>query len=186
MIDKPIQHGRCSNTSLRALGFEPDETCFSGIEAFGWINDARSKGLIEYKIIGQSANYGEPDYMWFGGNDKKATVKRFVETHPKGSYFITTRNHAMALIDGVLTDTENRGPDGRIILSATQIFRKQPEAPKPVEPTTPTDDNDYMAVINTKTGERTGKFSSFKQASSKAKVLTASTGIDHAIGDWIP
>jgi len=128
MTDKPIQHNRCSNTSLRALGFDPQFTCYKGVDALGVINEARSKGLIDYRIIGQSADWNDPESMWFGGVDRKATVKRFVETHPEGSFFIIVSGHALALINGVLTDTEERGPDGRIVKTAFQIFRK----PKPV------------------------------------------------------
>lgn len=44
---------------------------------------------------------------------KNITVKKFVETHPTGRYYLSTDRHAMALIDGVLTDTAGRGLDRR-------------------------------------------------------------------------
>ena len=49
------------------------------------------------------------------------TVKNFVRMHPKGNFYISTHMHAMALIDGVLTDTMNKGPDNRQITGVMEV-----------------------------------------------------------------
>lgn len=49
------------------------------------------------------------------------TVSRFVEQHPVGSFYLSTSGHAMALVDGVLTDTAGRGADGRHVQSVIEI-----------------------------------------------------------------
>lgn len=43
-----------------------------------------------------------------------------------GLYYFFTSGHAMALVDGVLTDTEERGPDGRRIIGVYRIIRRAP------------------------------------------------------------
>lgn len=52
-------------------------------------------------------------------------LRAFVRAHSRGRYYVFTRNHAMALVDGQLTDTEGRGPDGRIVLGAVEIQKKE-------------------------------------------------------------
>jgi hypothetical protein len=48
----------------------------------------------------------------------------FVEQHPKGSYYISTHGHAMALIDGRLIDTTERGADGRWVMGAYRLEQR--------------------------------------------------------------
>ena len=55
--------------------------------------------------------------------DRHMTVKTFVETHPKGAWYIGTKGHAMAVCNGVLTDTENKGLDSRLILICAAVVR---------------------------------------------------------------
>ena len=50
-----------------------------------------------------------------GWEHEGKTVKQFVKEHPTGSHYISTRGHAMALINGKLHDSSNRGADGRKI-----------------------------------------------------------------------
>ena len=40
-----------------------------------------------------------------GRLDKPIPLQDFIDDHPTGVYVVATRNHAMALIDGKLTDT---------------------------------------------------------------------------------
>tara|TARA_B100000214_G_C23788340_1_gene544686 strand:- start:378 stop:710 length:333 start_codon:yes stop_codon:yes gene_type:complete len=40
-----------------------------------------------------------------GRLDKPIPLQDFIDDHPTGVYVVSTRNHAMALIDGKLTDT---------------------------------------------------------------------------------
>jgi hypothetical protein len=51
------------------------------------------------------------------------TVDRFVKEHTKGDYYLATQNHAMALRDGVLTDTTGQGADNRPLLFAVSVTR---------------------------------------------------------------
>jgi hypothetical protein len=51
------------------------------------------------------------------------TVQQFVAQHPRGTHFITTDGHAMALINGALVDAANKGPDARRIVSAIEYRR---------------------------------------------------------------
>lgn len=41
------------------------------------------------------------------------SVSSFVKDHPTGAHIISTAGHMMAVTDGKLTDTANRGPDNR-------------------------------------------------------------------------
>jgi hypothetical protein len=41
----------------------------------------------------------------------------------KGSYLINTPRHAMALIDGILVDTENKGFDNRKVLFIWEVIK---------------------------------------------------------------
>ena len=47
----------------------------------------------------------------------KPTLKKFIEDHPKGVYYLSSRGHAMALIDGQLVDTAEFIRLGRVLLS---------------------------------------------------------------------
>jgi hypothetical protein len=51
------------------------------------------------------------------------TVQQFVAQHPRGTHFIVTDGHAMALINGQLVDAANHGPDNRRIISAIEYRR---------------------------------------------------------------
>lgn len=53
----------------------------------------------------------------------RVTVRQFVNQHPHGTWYISTANHAMAVIDGQLFDAANRGLDGRIVQSALEFKR---------------------------------------------------------------
>ena len=52
---------------------------------------------------------------------KKVTVKVFANTHQNGAWFIGTPHHALAIIDGELFDTENKGLDGRLVRVVARI-----------------------------------------------------------------
>ena len=55
----------------------------------------------------------ENEYGWLSkatwpksqGGGYKTTLKKFIEDHPTGVYYISSNRHAMALIDGELVDT---------------------------------------------------------------------------------
>lgn len=68
----------------------------------------------------QMAGYTYTDTPYVG------TVRSFVAEHQAGSWYIFTAGHAMAVIDGVLVDSEERGPDGRRMQGAYRIVKKSP------------------------------------------------------------
>lgn len=54
----------------------------------------------------------------------RGTIRRFCQLHPTGTYYVATSGHAMALVDGVLVDTAERGPDGRRVIGAFHVYRR--------------------------------------------------------------
>jgi hypothetical protein len=54
----------------------------------------------------------------------RPTLKRFIADHPEGVYYLTSRDHAMALIDGVLTDTAEYRKLGNVTLLAGEKYEK--------------------------------------------------------------
>jgi hypothetical protein len=55
-------------------------------------------------------------------NRKVTTVQQFVASHLTGKYYLSTAGHAMALVDGQLTDTTGRGIDRRHVGIAVEIL----------------------------------------------------------------
>ena len=59
------------------------------------------------------------EYGWFQKSAMegwKPTLKKFMEDYPKGVYYLSSRGHAMALIDGRLVDTAEFRRMGRVLL----------------------------------------------------------------------
>lgn len=52
---------------------------------------------------------------------KGQTVARFIQEHPKGDFYLGTQNHAMALRNGVLTDTAGEGVNNRLLIHAMEV-----------------------------------------------------------------
>jgi 8-oxo-dGTP pyrophosphatase MutT (NUDIX family) len=95
------QAKRCTQATLEALGVRGKvPTNDIGVE------QALMKAGKTIELIDDAANQ---------------TVKVFVTAHPTGSYYIVTLYHAMALVNGVLTDTEGRGIDERKIIEAFAV-----------------------------------------------------------------
>lgn len=60
----------------------------------------------------------------WGDEHEGKTVKQFVKEHPKGTHYIATRGHAMAVTDGKLHDSSGKGPDGRKIQLSYEVTKK--------------------------------------------------------------
>ena len=45
-------------------------------------------------------------------------LKKFIADHPEGVYYLSSKNHAMALVDGELTDTAEFRKLGNVILTS--------------------------------------------------------------------
>lgn len=56
-----------------------------------------------------------------GWEHEGKTVKQFVKDNPSGVHYISTRGHAMAVINGKLHDSSKRGPDGRKIQTSFEV-----------------------------------------------------------------
>jgi hypothetical protein len=52
---------------------------------------------------------------------RKTRVRSFIKDNPQGTFFITGRNHAMTIKDGVMIDNYRQGSAGMIIRRAYQI-----------------------------------------------------------------
>lgn len=52
---------------------------------------------------------------------RKTRVSSFIKDNPEGTFFITGRNHAMTIKDGVMIDNYRQGSGGMIIRRAYQI-----------------------------------------------------------------
>ena len=94
---------QCTNATVLAIahyfGDEvPPDACIghvTGIDMHMYL-----KRDMGYKL--------EDEYGWFQRSvieGYKTTLKRFIEDHPKGVYYVSSNQHAMALIDGELVDT---------------------------------------------------------------------------------
>lgn len=102
---------RCTAVSVNAMlkhfGKPPITVVEVPENAGGLVADLEKRGLKvhpEPRFVGQ-------------------TVEQFVKTHPMGVWFLGTPGHAMALIDGELVDTMNRGPDDRRLDTVARVDR---------------------------------------------------------------
>jgi hypothetical protein len=124
--------GRCTVQSCNALGIkihtdsngkEVTPETFSDAYLF-----AKESGL-EVSLFGlrsrdMDGEDVDSDSYFVGG---KCSVKEFIQTHPEGRFMISTRGHAMAIVDGKLTDTTNKGPDGRKVIAAFEVRDRKEE-----------------------------------------------------------
>jgi hypothetical protein len=58
-----------------------------------------------------------------GWEHEGKTVKQFVLDHPTGAHYISTRGHAMAVINGKLHDSSGKGADGRKIQLSFEVTK---------------------------------------------------------------
>ena len=105
---------QCTNATVLAIarpfGDEvPPDACIGHITG----NDM-------YMYLKQDMGYKlENEYGWFQRSTiegYKTTLKKFIEDHPKGVYYLSSNRHAMALIDGELVDTAEFRRLGRVKL----------------------------------------------------------------------
>ena len=96
---------RCTNATVMAIaGHFGDEVDPSVCQARGTSLQDVWTALREmgYKVINDTMyRMNHPK----GRLDKPIPLQDFIDDHPTGVYVVSTRNHAMALIDGKLTDT---------------------------------------------------------------------------------
>jgi len=56
-----------------------------------------------------------------GWEQEGKTVKQFVKDNPTGAHYISTRGHAMAVINGKLHDSSCKGVDGTKIQTSFEV-----------------------------------------------------------------
>ena len=94
---------QCTNATVLAIAHHfgdevPPDACIghvTGIDMHMYL-----KRDMGYKV--------ENEYGWFQRSTMegyKTSLKKFIEDHPKGVYYVSSNRHAMALIDGELVDT---------------------------------------------------------------------------------
>lgn len=105
---------RCTEATLNAFGIW-GEVPHTGL------------GVLETLCKNGYGYAGEEDgRLTKFGRVSHGTVRAFMKAHPTGDYYISTEGHAMALRDGLLTDTAERGIDGRIVRTAYRIRKVNP------------------------------------------------------------
>ena len=109
------ESGQCTNATVLAIahyfGDEvPPDACIGHVT-----------GIDMYMYLKQDMGYKlENEYGWFQKSvmEKfKPTLKKFIEDHPRGVYYLMSNRHAMALIDGELVDTMEFSRLGRVRLA---------------------------------------------------------------------
>ena len=105
---------QCTNATVLAIAHHfgdevPPDACIGHIT--GSDMHMYLKKDMGYKL--------ENEYGWFQRSTMegyKTTLKKFIEDHPKGVYYLSSNRHAMALIDGELVDTAEFSRLGRVKL----------------------------------------------------------------------
>ena len=64
------------------------------------ISRYRENGMLTRDIIKALANIGKT----ISSDCNGMTINRFVKTHPRGSYYVLVRGHALAVVDGTVQD----------------------------------------------------------------------------------
>ncbi len=105
---------RCTNATLEAFGIRPSKPVILGI---GVRDEFQKNGFI-LKPITPGVNIKEG-----------TTVGEFIKDNPEGGFYIMTANHAMALIDGKLTDFAE-GTGRRKVVGAFEILAKPTPTPE--------------------------------------------------------
>ena len=90
------------------LSVDPDVCSRRGTTGVDVLASLKQLGLTVTSLL---VHEYDPDYVGL-------SVAEFIKAHPKGVYYIGSKNHAMALIDGKLIDTAGRTLRG---LSRTQL-----------------------------------------------------------------
>lgn len=115
--------GRCTNESAKALG--AIVKTIEGVEQ----NIKTGTGVLQaLRESGKSVKPIEID------NKTSFSLGEFIQSHPEGRYYLFNDNHAMALIDGELIDTDPKGAIAdkgwRRRVSAFQVIDKTEESKK--------------------------------------------------------
>lgn len=92
----------CTLIALHCVTGVSLEDCNTYLKKFG---RTYRRGMLRSEIEESLKNtkkfyFKEGDYS----ETNRITLKRFIEKHPKGRYYVLVRGHALAIIDGVIFD----------------------------------------------------------------------------------
>lgn len=100
---------RCTQATLEALGIY-GKCPIHGTGVLEAITGAGRK--YQFVETVESRHYGT-----------QVGLRTFIEQHPAGSYYLCSEGHAMALVDGKLTDASERKISNRIkVLCAVEVL----------------------------------------------------------------
>lgn len=100
---------RCTQTVLEAFGIK-GKCPMDGVGVVQAINQAR----IKWRIFDLPTR-------------PRMTVQRFVKQNPTGVFYLSTKGHAMALVNGELVDATGCGPDKRWVESVIKLHESEPK-----------------------------------------------------------
>lgn len=92
---------RCTEATLTALGIEGK----APVHGTGVLSELTRAGMKWTPVIDSAG----------------MSVKKFMEENPTGRFYLSTAGHAMALIDGALTDTAGIVPSRRKLVAVIRI-----------------------------------------------------------------
>jgi len=97
-------YGRCTNTMLRAFGVHVKEKVLDGLGVIHHLTEAGY--VLDPMAPGNGFRYDDYETTLNGEYRLGLKLGEFRKRFPVGCFYVGTRNHAMALIDGDLIDTQ--------------------------------------------------------------------------------
>ena len=115
---------RCTNATIRAIAHYfgdsdkvPDDVC-----------SGHTTNIDTYMHLTRELGYKAVNITrWWqraAMEGWRPTLKKFIADHPVGAYYLSSRGHAMALIDGELIDTAEFKRLGNVILVSGEKIEK--------------------------------------------------------------
>lgn len=98
---------RCTQATIRALGVHGQPDPRTQWQLAGALRSGGRK--VEFMLLHEIAGT-DP-----GMPEARVTLGEFMARFPSGSFAIFTSRHAMALVDGQLTDTAHGGPSRQVV-----------------------------------------------------------------------
>lgn len=99
---KRRERNACTVVALHSVTGNSFDSCFEYMKLFG---RKHRKGMLREdwgKALESMASFKVKQGEYSKNN--RITVKQFIDKHPEGKYYVASRGHAYAIIDGVLWD----------------------------------------------------------------------------------
>jgi len=101
---------------------KPKRGVYGAVLHSAMVDLKEKENKINGKTVTKVFNTPTKDYKCNGRIvARKTRVRSFIKDNPQGTFFITGRNHAMTIKDGVMIDNYRQGSGGMIIRRAYQI-----------------------------------------------------------------